>query len=76
MQPAEFFKLGYVFFMSYWITKRKELIKSAGFLTQFAVINAIILLIILAIPDMGTLFILALTGTIMAWYNGLKASKI
>lgn len=76
MQPAEFFKLGYVFFMSYWIIKRREIIKSAGFLTQFAVINAIILLIILAIPDMGTLFILALTGTIMAWYNGLKASKI
>ncbi len=76
MQPAEFFKLGYVFFMSYWITKRREYIKSMSFLTQFAVINAIILLIILAIPDMGTLFILALTGTIMAWYNGLKLSKI
>ena len=62
--------------MSYQITKRREYIKSTSFLTQFAVINAIILLIILAIPDMGTLFILALTGTIMAWYNGLKLSKI
>lgn len=76
MQPAEFFKLGYVLFMSYWITKRKDIIKTMPFITQFAVINAIILLVILAIPDMGTLFILALTGTIMAWYNGLKISKI
>lgn len=76
MQPAEFFKLGYVFFMSYWISKRRDIIKTMPFITQFAVINAIILLIILAIPDMGTLFILALTGTIMAWYNGLKISKI
>lgn len=76
MQPAEFFKLGYVFFMSYWISKRREVIKSAPFLTQFALINAIILLVILAIPDMGTLFILALTGTIMAWYNGLKIARV
>lgn len=51
MQPAEFFKLGYVFFMSYWLTKKKQLIEQHQFLLQFGAINAIILLIILAIPD-------------------------
>lgn len=35
MQPAEFFKLGYVFFMSYWISKRKSIIDSKQFLMQF-----------------------------------------
>ncbi len=76
IQPAEFFKLGYVFFMAYWLTKRKEFVNSQKFLLQFAVINALVLLVILAIPDFWTLFILALTGTIMARYSGLKAKKI
>ena len=76
IQPAEFFKLGYVFFMSYWLTKRKEFVNSQKFLLQFAMINALVLLVILAIPDFWTLFILALTGTIMARYLGLKAKKI
>ncbi len=51
MQPAEFFKLGYVFFMSYWLTKKKQLIDQHQFLLKFGAINAFILLIILAIPD-------------------------
>ena len=51
IQPAEFFKLGYVFFMSYWLTKRKEFVNSQKFLLQFAMINALVLLVILAIPD-------------------------
>lgn len=33
MQPSEFFKLGYIFFMSYWITKRK-VINDKRFLLQ------------------------------------------
>lgn len=51
IQPAEFFKLGYVFFMAYWLTKRKEFVNSSKFLLQFAVVNALVLLVILAIPD-------------------------
>lgn len=51
IQPAEFFKLAYVFFMAYRLTKRKDFINTKEFLLQFAAINAIVLLIILAIPD-------------------------
>lgn len=80
MQPSEFFKVWYILFMAYWLTKRKDEIKEKGFVNkffvQFTLINLIVLSIILCIPDMGTLFILALTGTIMAWYMGFPVKKI
>jgi len=76
MQPIEFFKLWYVFFMSYWITKRKEFINSTKFLVQFWAINAFILTIILCIPDFWSLFILSVTWALMAWYSWLSVKKL
>lgn len=76
MQPSEFFKIGYIFFMAYWINKRKEIIDKKQFLSQFAVINAIIFLVLLCIPDFWTIFILALSATIMSRYHGLSIKKI
>lgn len=76
MQPSEFFKIGYLFFMAFWITKRKEIINSYEFLSQFAAINGIVFLVLLMIPDFGTIFILALTATIMSRFHGLSLKKI
>ena len=80
MQPSEFFKVWYVVFMAYWLTKRKDDINEKWFLNkffvQFTIINFIVLSIILCIPDMGTLFILALTWVIMAWYMWFPVKKI
>ena len=72
MQPSEFFKIGYIFFMAYWISKRKEIIATTQFLTQFAVINGAVFLVLLSIPD----FILGATATIMSRYYGLPIKKI
>ena len=80
MQPSEFFKVWYVLFMSYWLAKRKEDVKNKTFFNkffwQFTFINLVVLTIILLIPDMWTLFILALTWVIMAWYMGFPVKKI
>lgn len=76
MQPSEFFKVWYIIFMAYWINKKKEIIDKPEFLTQFAVINAIIFLVLLCIPDFWTIFILALSATIMSRYHGLSLKKI
>lgn len=80
MQPSEFFKVWYVIFMAYWLTKRKDDINEKWFLNkffiQFTMINFFVLTIILCIPDMWTLFILALTGVIMAWYMWFPVKKI
>lgn len=80
MQPSEFFKVWYIMFMAYWLAKRKDEINEKGFVNkffvQFTIINLIVLSIILLIPDMWTLFILALTWTIMAWYMWFPLKKI
>ena len=76
MQPSEFFKIGYIIFMAYWISKRKEIIATTQFLTQFAVINGAVFLVLLSIPDFGTIFILGATATIMSRYYGLPIKKI
>lgn len=76
MQPSEFFKIGYIFFMAYWISKRKEIIETTHFLIQFAVINGVVFLVLLMIPDFGTIFILGATATIMSRYYGLPLKKI
>jgi len=80
MQPSEFFKVWYVLFMAYWLTKRKDDINEKWFwnkfFIQFTLINFIVLAIILCIPDMWTLFILALTWVIMAWYMWFPVKKI
>lgn len=76
MQPSEFFKVGYMFFMAYWISKRKEIIDTTSFLVQFGFINALVFLILLSIPDFGTIFILGLSATIMSRYYGLSLKKI
>ena len=76
MQPSEFFKIGYIFFMAYWISKKKAIIDTQKFLVQFASINAIVFLVLLCIPDFWTIFILALSATIMARYNWFSLKKI
>lgn len=76
MQPSEFFKIGYIFFMAYWISKKKAIIDTQKFLVQFASINAIVFLVLLCIPDFWTIFILALSATIMARYNWFSIKKI
>lgn len=62
--------------MAYWISKRKDIIDTKPFLIQFATINALTFLILLAIPDFGTIFILAASATIMSRYYGLSIKKI
>ena len=62
--------------MAYWISKRKEIIETTHFLIQFAVINGVVFLVLLMIPDFGTIFILGATATIMSRYYGLPLKKI
>ena len=76
MQPSEFFKMGYIFFMAYWISKRKSQIASMEFFVQFALIHSILFLVLLAIPDFGTMFILGAAGVIMARYQGFPIKRI
>ncbi|MDD3263205.1 MAG: FtsW/RodA/SpoVE family cell cycle protein [Candidatus Absconditabacteria bacterium] len=76
MQPSEFFKLGYVFFLSSWLIKKRDIANQKQFFSSFIVINIILLFIFLLIPDLGTLLILGLTGLTLCRYIGIKFKYI
>ncbi|AHB41698.1 Stage V sporulation protein E [candidate division SR1 bacterium RAAC1_SR1_1] len=76
IQPAEFFKLGYVFFFSSRLLKKRDIINQKQFFSNFIVINILLLGIFLLIPDLGTLLILGLTSLTLCRYIGTKLKYI
>lgn len=76
IQPSELFKIGYVLFMTTWLTKKKEVINNKEFLWQFLVINFILLWVFLFVPDLGTILILWLIWLVMVFYAWLSHKTI
>lgn len=76
IQPAEFFKLGYVFFFSSRLLKKRDIINQKQFFSNFIVINILLLWIFLLIPDLWTLLILGLTSLTLCRYIWTKLKYI
>ncbi|HMT27459.1 MAG TPA: FtsW/RodA/SpoVE family cell cycle protein [Candidatus Absconditabacterales bacterium] len=76
VQPSEFFKLGYVIFLSSWLLRKKKSLETKNFFTSFFIINGLILGIFLFIPDLGTVLVLGLVALVMARYAGVRAKII
>lgn len=77
IQPAEFFKLGYVIFMSSWlIRKSRKNMDDTWFLWKFIVVNFFALALFFFVPDFGTILILAMVWLVMCWYAGVNSRKI
>ncbi len=76
IQPAEFFKLGYVLFVWWWLMRKRDKINSKNFFIYFIILNAALFFIFLLIPDLGTVMILGIVGLIMCRYAGAKIKYI
>lgn len=76
IQPSEFFKLGYVIFLSSWLLRKKKSLETKDFFTSFFIINWLILGIFLFIPDLWTVLVLWLVALVMARYAGVRAKII
>lgn len=76
MQPAEFFKLGYVLFLWGWLMRKRENVNTKEFFISFIILNAILFFAFLLIPDLGTVMILGIVGLIMCRYAGAKIKYI
>lgn len=76
IQPAEFFKLGYVLFLWWWLIRKRERVNTREFFISFIVLNAFFFIIFLMIPDLGTVMILWIVGLIMCRYAGAKIKYI
>lgn len=76
MQPAEFFKLGYVLFLWGWLMRKREKVNTKEFFISFIVLNALLFFVFLLIPDLGTVMILGIVGLIMCRYAGAKVKYV
>ncbi|AKH32986.1 Lipid II flippase FtsW [candidate division SR1 bacterium Aalborg_AAW-1] len=76
IQPVEFFKIGYVIFISRWFIRKEHLLNSGSILKKFFVLNALLFLIFALIPDLGSVLIMAITGVIIGVYAGISIKNI
>lgn len=76
LQPVEFFKIGYVIFISRWFLRKQHLLNSGWILKKFFVLNAMIFFIFALIPDLGSVLIMAITGVIIGIYAGISIKNI
>lgn len=72
LQPSEFFKIGYVLFLSWWFIRKQNKINTKEFFISFSILHIILLFVFLIIPDLWTVLVLWVTGVIMCRYSGAR----
>lgn len=76
IQPVEFFKFGYVIFLAWWLIRKRSFVNTREFFISFAVLNAVLFLVLLLIPDMGSVLVLGLVALVMCRYAGARLRYI
>ncbi len=76
IQPAEFAKLGTVFFLATALEKFKFDLVRFSHLALAAVIIGVPFVLIASQPDFGAAFIIFLSGAVMVLYTGLDKKKL
>lgn len=76
-QPAELVKLSFLIYLATWLEAKKgDLNSFSGGIIPFLFILGIISLLMLAQPDLGTLFIIAFTAMMVFFVGGGKIKHI
>ncbi len=76
IQPGEFFKLGFVFFLWSWLLRKRSVMNELTRYMWFLIITGICYIIFVLIPDLGTVYVLAPVSLLMFWYAWGKKSYI
>lgn len=77
LQPSELVKLSFLIYLATWLESKKgELNDFSSGIVPFIVILAVISGLMMAQPDLGTLFIIALTSMVVFFVGGGKLSHI
>jgi cell division protein FtsW len=76
-QPSEILKFGFIIYLSAWIASRKSKIESfkSGFL-PFLIIIALVGLLLILEPDIGTLGVIALSGLLLFFLGGGRFTQL
>lgn len=76
-QPSELVKLSFLIYLATWLEAKKgELSNFSSGIVPFLAILGVISLLMLAQPDLGTLFIIAFTAMVVFFAGGGKLSHI
>jgi len=77
LQPSELVKLSFLVYLATWLEAKKGLLGNlANGIIPFLIILGIISLLMLAQPDLGTLFIIAFASLVVFFVGGGKAIHI
>ena len=77
LQPAELVKLSFLVYLATWLEAKKDELKSwTGGIIPFLLILGVISGLMLAQPDLGTLFIIAFTAVVVFFAGGGRVSHI
>ena len=76
IQPGEFFKLGFVFFLGSWLLRKRPVMNELTWYIWFLIITGICYSIFFLIPDLWTVYVLAPVSLLMFWYAWGKKSYI
>jgi len=69
VQPSEFFKLGFVIFLSARLIRKRQLLTELKWYIAFLIMVGLCLFVYLLIPDLGTIMILWLLSLLMYRYS-------
>jgi cell division protein FtsW (lipid II flippase) len=58
IQPGEFFKIAYVFFITNWMIRKKAIFSELGFFIGSMLIILVCITIFVFLPDFGTILVL------------------
>lgn len=72
IQPGEFFKLGFVFFLASWLLRKRAIMNEFTWYIWFLIITGVFYSIFVLIPDLGTVYVLAPVSLLMFWYAWWK----
>jgi len=72
MQPSEFAKIGLIFFLAYWLSRKQTDINSVKDIAITLSAGAVPILLILLQPDMGTAIVFGLITLFMIFWGGIS----
>lgn len=76
-QPSEFLKLGFIIYLSAWLSSHKETVQSFKFgLIPFILIISSVALLLMAEPDIGTLLVISISSAVIFWITGANYKQL
>lgn len=76
IQPWEFFKLWFVFFLGSRLLRKKQVMNETTWYIAFLLMTWLCYIVFLLIPDLWTIYVLAPVSLIMFWYAWGKKQQI